>query len=134
MTHKLTYLAEIIFPTDKPDKEFIEEIEKLAAARNIKVLVTGDYYQGNTAKNEQEKFLVNELEKMGAQFVDCTPGNKTVLKLGKTMTVVPIDKTKPCETCEASVNEEDWNKHGGIILCKTCGESLKQNGYVMVEK
>ena len=134
MTHKLTYLAEIIFPTDKPDKEFIEEIEKLAAARNIKVLVTDDYYLGGAAKNEQEKFLVNELEKMGAQFVDCTPGNQTVLKLGKTMTVVPIDKTKPCETCEASVNEEGWNKHSGIILCKTCGENLKQNGYVMVEK
>ena len=90
--HRIIYLAEIIFPTDKPDKEFIEEIEKLAAARNIKVLVTDDYYQGGTAKNEQERFLVNELEKMGARFVDCTPGNQTVLKLGKTMTVVPIDK------------------------------------------
>jgi hypothetical protein len=84
MAHKLTYLAEIIFPTDKPDKEFIEEIEKLADARNIKVLVTDDYYLGGAAKNEQEKFLVNELEKIGAQFVDCTPGNQTVLKLGKT--------------------------------------------------
>jgi hypothetical protein len=72
-------MAEIIFPTDKPDKEFIEEIEKLAAARNIKILVTDDYYRGGTAKNEQEKFLVNELEKLGAQFVDCTPGNQTVL-------------------------------------------------------
>ena len=70
---KLTYLAEIIFPTDKPDKEFIEEIEKLAATRNIKVLVTDDYCLGDTAKNEQEKFLVSELEKIGAQFVDCTP-------------------------------------------------------------
>jgi hypothetical protein len=48
MTYKLTYLAEIIFPTDKPDKKFIEEIEKLAAARNIKVLVTDDYYHGGT--------------------------------------------------------------------------------------
>ena len=83
MTHKLTCLAEIIFPTDKPDKEFIEEIGKLAAARNIKVLITDDYYHGGSAKNEQEKFLVNELEKMGAQFVDCTPDNQTVLKLGK---------------------------------------------------
>jgi hypothetical protein len=134
MTHKLTYLAEIIFPTDKPDKEFIGDIEKLAAARNIKVLVIDDYYRGVAAKDEQERFLVNELEKMGAQFVDCTPGNQTFLKLGKTMTVVPIDKTKPCETCGTSVNEEDWNKHDGIIICKTCGENLKQNGYVMVEK
>ena len=72
MVHKLIYLAEIIFPTDKPDKEFIEEIEKLAATRNIKVLVIDDYYLGVASKNEQEKFLVSELEKIGAQFVDCT--------------------------------------------------------------
>jgi hypothetical protein len=73
MINKLTYLAEIIFPTDKPDKEFIEEIEKLATSRNIKVFVIDDYYRGGVEKNEQEKFLVNELEKMGARFVDCTP-------------------------------------------------------------
>lgn len=100
MTCKLTYLTEIIFPTNKPDNEFIEDIEKLAVARNIKVLVMDDYYLGGAEKNEQEKFLINELEKLGAQFVDCTPDNQTALKLGKTMTVIPIDKTSKIECFE----------------------------------